>query len=210
VELADRDADVEVTIPPGLGPVRIPGLRARRAHLAAADRWRRAGVPVTTPEATAVRLAALLPLDDAVAAVDQLIATGVVDLDAVRARATAASGRGAGRAHSVAALSDGLAASPQETRVRLLIGRSSLPAPVAQYRVLIEGRVVARVDFAWPERRVALEYDGLWHAEAGQFARDRERLNLLREAGWTVIFVTAADLYRRERLLTRIALALGV
>lgn len=45
-------------------------------------------------------------------------------------------------------------------------------------------------------------------AEKGQFARDRERLNYLREAGWVVVFVTAADMYRPERLLGRIAAAL--
>ena len=67
----------------------------------------------------------------------------------------------------MAALADGLAESQQETRVRLLIGRSRLPAPVAQFRILVEGRFVARVDFAWPEHKVALEYDGLWHSEPG-------------------------------------------
>jgi very-short-patch-repair endonuclease len=68
---------------------------------------------------------------------------------------------------------------------------------------------VARVDFAWPERRLALEYDGLWHGGAGQFIRDRERLDRLREAGWQVVFVTAADLRDPDRLLARIAAALA-
>jgi very-short-patch-repair endonuclease len=72
-----------------------------------------------------------------------------------------------------------------------------------------EGRRVARVDFAWPERKVAVEYDGLWHAEPGQFAKDRRRLNRLREAGWTVVFVTAADMHRRAELVARIAAALA-
>ena len=80
---------------------------------------------------------------------------------------------------------------------------------MAQFEVLNEGRLVARVDFAWPSQKVALEYDGLWHAEKGQFARDRERLNELREAGWVVVFVTAADMHRPQRLLRRIAAALG-
>jgi very-short-patch-repair endonuclease len=92
----------------------------------------------------------------------------------------------------------------------LLIGRSNLPAPVAQYRVRHEGRVIGRVDFAWPDLKVALEYDGLWHAEDGQFASDRERLNLLREAGWHVVFVTAADMYRPDRVIARIAAALAM
>jgi very-short-patch-repair endonuclease len=85
---------------------------------------------------------------------------------------------------------------------------SGLPSPVAQYRVIAAGRSVARVDFAWPEQRVALEYDGLWHGEPGQFAKDRRRLNRLTAAGWRVIFVTAADLRDPEALLARIAAAL--
>ena len=69
--------------------------------------------------------------------------------------------------------------------------------------------MIGRVDFAWPERKVALEYDGLWHAEPGQFAKDRRRLNALQAAGWRVVFVTAADLHRPAELLGRIAAALA-
>ncbi|MDB5733278.1 MAG: hypothetical protein JWQ03_3173, partial [Variovorax sp.] len=118
-------------------------------------------------------------------------------------------GPGSRRARAACALADGLAESPQETRLRLLLGRSGLPMPIAQCRVLHEGRFVARVDFGWRDRRLALEYDGLWHGEPGQFARDRERLNRLREAGWRVAFVTAADLRRPELLLCRLAAALA-
>jgi very-short-patch-repair endonuclease len=64
------------------------------------------------------------------------------------------------------------------------------------------------VDFAWPDRLVALEYEGLWHAEASQFAKDRRRLNALRAAGWRVVFVTAADLHRAAELLASIGSAL--
>jgi len=80
---------------------------------------------------------------------------------------------------------------------------------VAQYEVVDRGRFVARVDFAWPELKVAVEYDGEWHAEPSQFSKDRRRLNRLREAGWTVVFVTAADLRDPFRLLAMIRTALG-
>jgi very-short-patch-repair endonuclease len=92
--------------------------------------------------------------------------------------------------------------------MRLLILAAGLPAPVAQYVVEHRGRFVARVDLAWPEFRLALEYDGLWHAEPGQFARDRQRLNGLTAAGWRVVFATAADLHRPAALLARLRTAL--
>jgi len=57
--------------------------------------------------------------------------------------------------------------------------RSAVPRPIAQFTVRCPGGFVARVDFAWPEPRVALEYDEAWHGEPGQFAKDRQRLDRL-------------------------------
>jgi Protein of unknown function (DUF559) len=210
VDLAGPEDDVELTVPPSCYPRRIPGARVRRARLPAEHVKILRGVRVTTPSATALRLAASLPVDDAVVAIDQLVISGVVGLAAVRSLAAAATGPGSARARRACDLADGLAGSPQETRLRLLIGRSTLPKPVAQHTVRHDGRFVARVDFAWPEHKLVLEYDGLWHAEAGQFAKDRQRLNKLRAAGWQVIHVTAADLHDPQRLVALIAEALTV
>jgi very-short-patch-repair endonuclease len=66
------------------------------------------------------------------------------------------------------------------------------------------------VDFGWPEAKVAVEYEGLWHGAVQQVARDRRRLNALRAAGWTVVFVTAADLRDPVRLVAQLAAALGL
>ncbi|MGY1838093.1 MULTISPECIES: endonuclease domain-containing protein [unclassified Modestobacter] len=160
VPMAGDDDPVELSLPAGAHQVRIAGVRVRRRELP--DGWttRRAGLPVTTPEATAVDLAAGLPGDEGVVAVDRLVTAGTTGLAQVRALAATLSGPGARRARTVCALADGLAESPQETRLRLLVRRSGLPTPVAQHRVVHRGRFVARVDFGWPEQRVALEYDG--------------------------------------------------
>jgi very-short-patch-repair endonuclease len=136
------------------------------------------------------------------------VSSGVTDIGPVRACARGSVGTGSRRAREICGLADGLAQSPQETRLRLLLHRSALPDPIAQFRIVVDGRLVARPDFAWPDRKVALEYDGLWHGEPGQFARDRQRLNRLQAAGWRVVFVTAADLRDPERLLALIAAAL--
>ena len=163
---------------------------------------------MTGPVPTALRMASVLPGDDAVVAIDRLAVAGVVDLEALRARA-ALPGTTSARVRTACKLADGRAGSPQETRLRLLVHRGGLPAPEAQYEIRDGGRFVARVDFAWPELKVAVEYDGLWHADATQFSKDRRRLNRLREVGWTVVFVTAADLHEPFRLLAMIRAALG-
>jgi hypothetical protein len=209
LDLAGPDDDVELTVPPRAVRSVVPGLRVRRAALPPSAVTVRLRVPVTTPEATAVAVAATGALDEAVVSIDRFVASGVVDLAAVRTAAARATGRGCRQVRAAADLADGLAGSPQETRLRLVLHRSDLPRPVAQFTVRDRGRFVARVDFAWPEQLVALEYDGVWHAEPGQFADDRRRLNRLTAAGWRVVFVTADDLRRPARLLARIAAVLA-
>jgi hypothetical protein len=204
VDLAGVEDDVELTVPVGTSRTRVHGLKVRRRALPEAWLCRRRGVAATTPEATALDVASALPLEDAVVAVDRMLASGIVDLAPLRALSVSGTGAGSAKARAVCGLADERAESPQETRLRLLIGRSGLPAPVAQFVVRDGGRRIARVDFAWPERKVALEYDGLWHGEPGQFARDRQRLNRLHAAGWTVVFVTAADLHRPAEILARL------
>jgi very-short-patch-repair endonuclease len=84
--------------------------------------------------------------------------------------------------------------------VRLVL--AGLPPPVSQYVVRDERRqFVARVDFAWPAAKVALEYDGVWHADGTQLRSDRRRLNGLVAAGWTVLHVTADRLHHELDLV---------
>ncbi|MCO7218837.1 endonuclease domain-containing protein [Klenkia sp. PcliD-1-E] len=93
--------------------------------------------------------------------------------------------------------------------MRVQLRRRGLVA-VPQF-VVRDGRggFVARVDLAFPEQRVAVEYDGAWHAEEGQFARDRRRLNALLAAGWRVVHLTAADLHRPEVVAAQVVAALA-
>lgn len=95
------------------------------------------------------------------------------------------------RAELAIELMDGRSESPQESRVRVQMILGGLPRPTPQYKVRHDGRFVARLDFAWPELKVALEYDGEWHNDSYQFRQDRRRLNALTKAGWTVLFATA-------------------
>ncbi len=74
---------------------------------------------------------------------------------------------------------------------------------------LADGRFVARVDFAWPEFRLALEYDGVWHGQPQQVGKVRARLNRLTACGWRVVFATAVDLHDPVRLFARVAVEIA-
>lgn len=209
VPAAGRDDDVELTVAPGSTVCRAAGVRIRRRDLTAGQvtMFRRARA--TTPEVTATDLARVGTLDEAVVLIDRFISARATDLERVRGAARGVTGRGCRQVRRAVALADGLSGSPQETRLRLLMHRSALPRPVAQFVVRDSAGFVARVDFAWPEAKVAVEYEGRWHGESPQqVAADRRRLNRLTAAGWIVIFVTAADLHHPGEMIGRIAAAL--
>ncbi|MCZ2850232.1 type IV toxin-antitoxin system AbiEi family antitoxin [Modestobacter sp. VKM Ac-2978] len=206
-DLARPEDDVEVTVAPGTPRGAAPGVAVRRRVLPGERVRPVEGVRATAPETTALELAGRLPLDDGVVLLDRFVAARTTTLATLRLTAAELTGRGCRQARTACSLADGLAASPPETRLRLLLSRSSLPPPVAQHVVRHGGVFLARVDFAWPERRVALEYEGAWHTT--RVAADRRRIEALQAAGWRVLFVTAADLYSPADLLARIAAALG-
>jgi very-short-patch-repair endonuclease len=61
------------------------------------------------------------------------------------------------------------------------------------------GRLVARLDFAYPRARLGIEADGYrFHSGRRVWTRDIERHNALIELGWTVLRFTWEDLQRRE------------
>ena len=207
-DLAGATDPVELTVGPGAPRADCPAVRTRRRSLPPSAATRRGGTPVTTAEVTALDLAAGMSLDDGVVLLDRFLDARVTRMDWLQEAATSMTGRGCRAARSALALADGKAGSPQETRLRLIIRGSDLPPPVAQFEVRVDGRFVARTDFAWPQHKVALEYEGAWHTR--QVAADRRRIEALQAAGWRVLFVTAADLHHPATLLARIAAALSV
>ena len=108
------------------------------------------------------------------------------------------------RARRAVGLADERAESPPESVLRVVLRCAGL-APVPQYVVRdAEGRFVARVDLAFPDVRIAVEYDGAWHGRPGELARDRRRHNALVAAGWTVVHITAADMHAPDRVVASV------
>ncbi len=89
--------------------------------------------------------------------------------------------------------------SALELRLLRIVRRFGLPPITFQHEVWHEGRFVARLDAAYPERRVAIEVDGFAsHSSPEAFQRDRERQNVLSVLGWTVLRFTHHHLVRRH------------
>ncbi|MER5455072.1 hypothetical protein ABT008_09815 [Micromonospora sp. NPDC002389] len=189
------DEPIDVLVPTALRLGPVAGLTVHRADVTVDEIGSHASIPVTTPRRTCWDLAQWHPLEDAVAVVDRLASAGVVRLDDVADLARARLGiRGGKRLLRVIKFADPGAESMPESRLRVRIVQAGLPRPVTQFVVERAGRFIARVDLAWPEHRVAVEYDGLWHHDPEQFHRDRRRLNRLLGTDWLVLHVTAKRL----------------
>ena len=108
------------------------------------------------------------------------------------AEAGGATGRADGR--RVLPLADARAGSPMESVLRWLLHEAGLPGPVLQH-VVADGAAgkVGKVDLAWPEQRVLVEFDGDVHRDRRVFVDDLRRQNGLVMAGWTVLRFSSAD-----------------
>jgi very-short-patch-repair endonuclease len=71
--------------------------------------------------------------------------------------------------------------------------------------------MIARVDLAYPDARLAIEVDGhAFHSSRRDWQRDRHRQNALIRLGWRVYRVTWEDATRRPRqVVSDVAALLG-
>jgi hypothetical protein len=137
------------------------GWRMTCAPLLPAERWRSGPLRLMSAPRTLVDCAREWPLDDAVVAIDAALLAGRTTLEEVRDAATAVHHwPGASRAVRAAALADGRAESPLESRGRLRLVGAGFPAPELQVEIRTEGRLLAVVDAWFEKAAVALEFDG--------------------------------------------------
>jgi hypothetical protein len=181
------------------------GLRVRWGSVRPDEVTMRHGVRVPTIVHLTWELARTLPVLDAVPWIDRLAAIGSLSTTQLTAHATAHLPEWRSRsALPTLSLCDARAESPPESIVRVRLAIGGIDAPVPQFEVWHDGVFVARVDMAWPEIRLALEYDGQWHAGPDQLARDRERLRRLNAAGWYVYPITRNDLRNPDELVEKV------
>lgn len=183
-------------------PVR-KGVAGHRLALRELDVVMLDGVPVTSPARTWLDLAAVLDLEDLVAAGDYFICSqsrsfgppkkAFCSLEDLREQVLSTPGvRGIRKARLALELCRVGADSVPETKLRLALGRLGLPEPALGYVVVDStGWELAWPDVAFPDFSVAVNYDGRHHLEARQRESDIRRDESIAAIGWQSVTVTA-------------------
>lgn len=195
----EAPADLHVLSPPNSHLRSADGLVVHRrdgAPLNVVD-----GRPATAPAWTAVEVARSLWRPRALATLDAALRSGTCARPEMwRAAIEQAGRRGIVAVRDLIPLADGRAESPMESEARLAMIVGGLPIPELQYEIIDGNGELRRVDFAWPEQRVAVEYDGLdWHSGPDAMRRDRRRTAALLDVGWTVIAIVFEDVRCRSK-----------
>jgi very-short-patch-repair endonuclease len=166
------------------------------------DMTLRERIPVTAVPRTLFDLAGVVgptTVDIAVATALRRQLTTLFELEEVFARLASRGRAGTTQFRAVLELHRATPAqteSEAEHLILRLIAKHGLPAPVLQYEIRRPDRsLVARVDFAYPDLEIAIEYDSYAH-HLGTEAHDRDgaRRNAVLGAHWYPITATAADL----------------
>ncbi|WP_137291841.1 type IV toxin-antitoxin system AbiEi family antitoxin domain-containing protein [Nocardioides dongxiaopingii] len=195
---------------------RQAGVVQHRGRLVDGDAVLHRGLFVASPTRAALEITTLVGLEGAMVVIDDLVHRGLTDAERLASR-FALMNHWPDTLHTDLVLRrvDGRSESVGETRLRYLCWAQRLPTPIPNYPIRdARGTVVHRVDLAWPELGVFVEFDGRIKygklLEADETAKDvvvreqrREEL-ICRLTGWRCVRVVWADLDRPAETADRI------
>jgi hypothetical protein len=207
-------APIDILVPYARRIARVPGVVVHNGVFNEDDVAEIDGLRLLAPDMVLADLLCRGRRPTALACADQMLA-GLPEAQrpgfresVLRAISARADNRGTRQARVLLDLATGLPESPFESHLLLMFYDRELPVPVPQYSITtIDGRELYRVDFAWPEFRIAVEYDG-YAAHAERRERDRRRDEDLAARGWIVIHATIDDLMAPSRLVNEVQRAL--
>lgn len=198
---------LHVAVPTSASPPRVPGVRGRRV---AADRGQTyvvGGLSTMDPVSTIALLSPQLNVEQIVTMIDAVVTPSqrypglrmvrrFCSIDSIRSQLDELGVfPGVPKTREALELARAGVDSPKETQTRLAIIGAGLPEPVVQHAVHDAGRLVATVDLAYPELKIAIEYEGDGHrTDRDQWRIDIQRQRRLEELGWIVIRLTELDL----------------
>lgn len=174
------------------------------------------GLPVMAPTRTALEVTTVASTEASLCVVDDFLHRGLTTAEALEERFSTMDRWPATLATPIVLrLASGLRESVGESRFFCFCRRRQLPMPISQVEVHDEdGNLVGRVDFAWPEFGLFVEFDGrekyYRYRRDGEsmedfLLREKEREDRIREiTDWRCIRVRWDDLRNPERLEARI------
>lgn len=187
--LLPQPSDVHVTVP-RRSSGRFGGALVHHGTVTSADRCRFDRLPVTGVARTVVDCAALLGQEGLNDLVDAALGRNLSSYRRIRAAWERAGRVRGGRIleAAIAPFSGNVRlGSEMEALALRRFWEWGLPPPECQYVIRDgNGRFLARVDFAWPSRRFALEYLGDEHHPPRRWWRDERRLRVMEDRGWRV------------------------
>jgi hypothetical protein len=207
-----RDTDVHVLVPYQRRPRNRPGLVVHHSCFFADQVVEADGLRMLSLPQVVADLLCLARPSDALAVGDETLRMAEPRCDEFRRAVEARlrmrpDPRGTVRAAGLWDLASPRAESAPESWVRMLLIEQGFPLPEPNHALLTPGgRELYRLDLAWPQLRIALEYDGR-AAHAGREEHDAAREEDLRRLGWIVVRARAADLADPSRLLTELRAA---
>ena len=179
------------------------GLKVHRREGAplASHRGRR----LTTPAWTAVEVARSLSRPRALATLDAALRSQTCDGRQLLAAAEAQAGRrGIVMVRQLILMARPEAESPMESEARLVMLDGGLPEPCLQHEIVDRDGRLWRLDFAWPDCKVAVEYDGFdFHSSPEALRKDRQKRAALEEIDWRVLSIVSDDVRRRGDAMVR-------
>jgi len=191
----EDDLDVHAGFPEGKRIRNQPGLVVCQETLRPADICLIDGVAVTSPVRTVFDCLRLLRGHERLVVADALTHLELTTVEEIRRYF--AGQRRMRNLRIAELLIDDIepkSESPMETRLRLTLVDGGLPRPEAQWEITnAAGVVLWRLDLAYPEVKLAVEYDGAWHWK--QRRADDKRRAALRALGWEVLVFDADDVY---------------
>lgn len=206
---------------------REAGVRQHRGLLIPDDIVERRGVKVTAAARTLIDLSTVTPTEAALPVWDDFLHRKLTTIEEIEKRYRVEDNEhpmehwaNTLNTDLLIRIADGRRESVAESRTWFVCWRQQLPLPTPQVEIKDEtGRVFARVDFAWPELGVWLEFDGkvkyTKHLRPGESVTDavlrekRRESEIARLTGWRCIRIDWSDLEDPERLAALIAAELA-
>jgi hypothetical protein len=222
VDIWDMDLEsVHITRQDRKGGRREAGIVQHRGALGSGDvsltgRW-----PTTSAVRTALDVTTITDVEHALVIVSSVLHRALATKDQLQECSRGmVNVPGSLTTDLVLRLADGRLDGPGEARAYYAFWIEGLPAPELQWPVADEaGHLVGLLDFAWPEARVWVEFDGrqkyLRPYRAGDNAADvvvREKTRedeIRRLTGWVCVRIVWADLQHPERIAAKVRHAMA-